>query len=156
MALSGWEQIQIKWTENAKCVFYGCNTAKIDPDWNNFAENISKLPNFKNVEIWGQSSSSFPSFYPDYRVTSVARSVSISHKGKSLFEGGGWNLGRHTYQVACGSDQGIKPISLRANRAYLTNEQLQNSNYPKALPMRCYKNGILINSSHQGIFNDHR
>jgi len=163
MALCGWEQIKIKWAENARCVFYGCNTGNsydsdgIKKDGINFAENISKLPNFKNVEVWGQPSFSFPSFYPDYRVTSLARSISASYQeGKSLFEGGGWNSGRHTYQVADHGDQGMKPISLKVNRDHLTPEQLKNSGYPKALPMNCYKNGVLILSSHQGVFNDHR
>jgi len=130
MLMCGWEQIKIKWTNNAKCVFYGCNTANTNAI-KNFAENISKLPNFKDIEVWGQSSSSFPSFYPDKRFTTVARSTGEN--------GSGWDVAE-TYQVAGNKGEGAKallsPIPVN--------------------PLNVYKNGKPIKSTHQGVFNDHR
>ncbi|WP_435525427.1 hypothetical protein [Chryseobacterium indoltheticum] len=66
-----WEKIEVLWSPSGKFVFYGCNTGNNGGVFNNFVENISKLSNFKDIEIWGQSTSSFPSFYPDYRVTTI-------------------------------------------------------------------------------------
>ena len=130
MLMCGWEQIKVKWTNNAKCVFYGCNTA--NENWGSFALNISNLSNFKDVEIWGQSTSSFPSFYPDKRFTSVVRSVGEN--------GIGWDIREKTYQVGGNEGEGAKallsPIPVN--------------------PLNVYKNGTLIKSTHQGVFNDHR
>lgn len=148
MLMCGWEQIDVLWSPSGKCVFYGCNTGNTSANWNHFAENISNLKNFKNVEIWGQSDYSFPSFYPDYRVTSLARSLGES--------GTGWDMRGNTYQVAGNTGEGKKAVSLKPNKDTLSNEQLKENGYPKAKIMNVYKNGKLIKSSHQGVFNDHR
>jgi len=133
MTLDGWNLMQIDWTKDAKCVFYGCNTAK-------FAQKLSKKENFKKVEVWGQSASSYPSFYPDVRVTNKARNDDT-----------GWNI-ENTYMVAsyssvgcfaCCEDNGQKSRLLKIYTL-------------KAQNMNCYKNGELIKASHQGVFNDHR
>jgi hypothetical protein len=155
MDLSGWQLIKVKWLKDAKFVFYGCNTG--NPLLSkNFAENISKLSNFENVEVWGQSSSSFPSFYPDYRVTSATRSID-KEKSKGVIENGlGWDFRGKTYQVAGGPGEGKKALSFRPDKDTLSKEALKEGGYPKANLMNCYKNGTLIKSSHQGIFNDHR
>jgi len=155
MDMCGWEQIKVKWADNAKCVFYGCNTANPKAKLN-FAQNISNLPNFKNVEVWGQTSTSYPSFYPDYRVSSVERENDIEIL---------WSIGDHTYLVA-GNASGKEYIEKLRNllqvsklgigRENLTSEQLEYEGFPRALPMNCYKNGKFITASHQGIFNDHR
>jgi hypothetical protein len=129
MAMCGWEKIEVTWSKAPKMVFYGCNTANIN--WNNFSLNISNLANFKDVEVWGQSSSSFPSFYPDKRHTSGARSTGDN--------GMGWDVAE-TYQVAGNASEGWKALL-----------------YPIPVnPLNVYKNGTLIKSTHQGIFNDHR
>lgn len=148
MLMCGWEQIKVEWAFNAKCFFYGCNTANIGGRFNNFAVNISNLSNFKNVEVWGQSTSSFPSFYPDFRVTSVARSIGDN--------GTGWDIRGKTYQVAGNAGEGKKAMSYRIDKDTLTIEQLKEGEYPKANVMNCYKNGIHTKASHQGVFNDHR
>jgi hypothetical protein len=148
MLLPGWQLVNVKWTSAAKCVFYGCNTGNAGGKFKNFAENISKLSNFKDVEVWGQSTSSFPSFYPDYRVTSAARSIGGN--------GTGWDLRGKTYQVAGNAGEGNKALSYKTDKDSLSNEALKEGEYPKANPMNCYKNGTLIKSSHQGVFNDHR
>ncbi len=131
MDMCGWEQIKVNWTTNAKCVFYGCNTGNALGIYKNFAENISNLHNFKNVEVWGQSNFSFPSFYPDKRFTTVARSTGEN--------GMGWDVAE-TYQVAGNVGEGgkalLSPIPIN--------------------PLNVYKNGVPTKSTHQGVFNDHR
>ncbi|WP_417236300.1 hypothetical protein [Bizionia paragorgiae] len=148
MDICGWEKIKAVWSTDSKFVFYGCNTANTSANWNNFAKNISKLSNFSNVKVWGQSTSSFPSFYPNFRVTSIARSVGDN--------GFGWNTRANTYQVAGNAGQGSKAISYRPNKDTLDDAMLASSGHPKANPLNIYKNGTLENSSHQGIFNNHR
>jgi hypothetical protein len=110
-------------------IAYGCNSGK-ERYREPFAKKISSLPNFANVECWGQSTSSYPSFLPDYRVTSVARNLNIA-----------WSV-RMTYQVGGDADEGV--------RATLGLNPLP------ATPMNCYKNGTRTQSTHQGVYNDHR
>jgi hypothetical protein len=131
MDICGWQQINIKWTNNAKCVFYGCNTGNALGSYKNFAENLSNLSNFRDVEVWGQSTFSFPSFYPDKRFTTLARSIGEN--------GMGWDVAE-TYQVAGNVGEGASALlsSIPVN------------------PLNVYKNGKLIKSTHQGAFNDHR
>lgn len=144
--LEGWGKINFYWKkQNARLVFYGCNTANEERC---FAENISKLANCANVEVAGQTTSAFPSFYPDYRVTTVARALST-----------GWDIigSNQTYMVA--SDKGIGSKALYSIKSQhnvdaLTKEELKE--YPIANPMKFYKNGNCIKTIHQGIFNDHR
>ncbi|WP_144283267.1 hypothetical protein [Chryseobacterium echinoideorum] len=155
MDMCGWEQIDVLWSPSGKCVFYGCNTGNPSAS-KNFAQNISNLSNFKDVEVWGQSTSSFPSFYPDYRVTSAARSIDGDYSGGIIENGLGWDIRGNTYQVAGNKGEGKKSISYRPDKSSLTEEELKKGGYPKANVMNCYKNGTLIKSSHQGVFNDHR
>lgn len=131
MDLCGWEKIETNWAIDAKCVFYGCNTTNNGGAYKNFGQNISNLMNFKDIEIWGQSSYSFPSFYPDKRYTTLARSMGEN--------GIGWDVAE-TYQVAGNSGEGSKALL---------------SPIPVNL-LNVYKNGVLIKSTHQGVFNDHR
>jgi len=152
MSLEGWVvHINVKWTKHAKCVFYGCNTA------NPNAAHPKR--NFRNVDVWGQSNSSYPSFYPDYRVTSVGR---INNNDLA------WNKG-NTYLVADDKSEGdfeaTKWINKRIKgfKSYsILSDDTADSCFldytlaPKAQDMRCYKNGVLILSSHQGVFNEHR
>lgn len=147
MALEGWGQIKFKWSVGARCVFYGCNTGRLGENMKNFAESISNLSNFKEVSVWGQSTSSFPSFYPDFRVTSVARSV-----GKN---GMGWNIRENTYQVGGNDGEGSKALSYSPTKNTLDKEDLKEEDYPPANPLNAYLNGSKILSSHQGIFNNH-
>lgn len=148
MLMCGWEQINVEWTAQAKLVFYGCNTGNTNENWNNFAKNISTLVNFKDVEIWGQSTSSFPSFYPDYRVTSAARSTGDN--------GFGWDFRSNTYQVAGNPGEGWKAISFSPDKNNISESDLKKSNFPRANSLNVYKNGLLIKSTHQGVFNNHR
>ena len=142
MEESGWEQIDLLWADkDTRCVFYGCNTGHKP---NGFAQRISKLSNFKDVEVWGQSTSSFPSFYPDYRVTSLARNAST-----------GWDLRGNTYLVGGNGGQGWDATSFKPNKSTLEEKTIQED-FPKANPMNCFKNGTHVRETHQGYFNDHR
>ena len=136
MQLSGWSKIIFNpLADETKFVMYGCNSAAA---YDSFAQKLSLLPNFKDIEVWGQPSSSFPSKFPDYRRTSVARSVE-EHLPIYGFEIG------YTYMVAGGEGKGLEAQTLNFVH-----------DYPAANPMNCYKNGLKIRSTHQGYFNDHR
>ncbi|MCX2765083.1 hypothetical protein OQJ66_20030 [Aquimarina muelleri] len=149
MAMCGWEQIDLVWVkQDAICVFYGCNSANEDyEDSKNFSKNIAQLSNFKDVEVWGQSKSSFPSFVPDYRITSAARSIPLG--------GLSWDLGS-TYMVAGSSGQGYESLHSGSALDKIQTNKEELNKMPKAKPMNCYKNGTKIRSTHQGYFNDHR
>ena len=141
MSLDGWAAIEINWMPDALCVFYGCNTGKSFPD-KSFARNISGLANFKDVEVWGQSTSAYPSFLPDYRITNLARSgykIKIIDHVPLSFDVA------ETYLV--GGNSKDAPNALTMN---------PRGEYPKANFLNCYKNEKLIRSTHQGFFNDHR
>ncbi len=148
MLLEGWAMIDFNWATDSRFVFYGCNTANNGGKYKNFAKNISELPNFSNVAVWGQSKSSFPSFYPDFRVTSFDRSMTDWN----------WNfLSNNTYQVACGENKGRQSILYGfSSQLDLTQAELSKSGYPKADILNRYEFGVLVQSSHQGIFNNHR
>jgi|GEM_PF-734786 len=138
----GWKKIDLLWAEkDTICVFYGCNSGHKP---SGFSQRISKLINFKDVEVWGQSTSSFPSFYPDYRVTSLARSA-----------GTGWDVRANSYLVGGNGGQGWDAMSYKPNKDALEEETLKED-FPKANPMNCFKNGAHVRSTNQGYFNDHR
>ncbi len=135
MDMCGWEKISFNWYTDSKLVIYGCNSGRDD---SLFANRLSLLPNFKNIEVWGQSDSSYPSKFPDYRRTSLARTID---ENISI---GGFEIG-YTYMVAGNYGEGKKSQTLNLL-----------DDFPKANPMNCYKNGIKVRSTHQGYFNDHR
>lgn len=140
----GWDAIDFNWvTTGAMCVFYGCNSGTAAT--NGFAIRLSKLSNFKNVDVWGQTTYSYPSLYPDYRVTTYARAASAPIS---------WDVGP-TYMVGGNSGEGKRALkSQRGGVLNLTSEQLKE--YSKANPMGCYKTGVNTQTTHQGVFNDHR
>lgn len=144
MLMCGWEQIKFNWKSyNARFVAFGCNSANESDAAKIFAKNLSNLANFKDVEVWGQSTSSFPSFVPDYRVTTVARSMHMGwYVGKTYMVGG--NAGRGSTAL-CGAG-----IFDGSNTEHIKKE------HDKANVMNCFKNGSKINSIHQGFFHDHR
>lgn len=128
---NGWDAIDFNWAkENAICVFYGCNSGHKD----GFSQKISALSNFKNVMIWGQSTSTFPSFFPDKRKTTLDRSYDFCLDI-------GWDAGP-TYMVGGNDKEGysavISGIGVDVN------------------PLNFFMNGKYKGTSHQGVFNDHR
>ncbi|NVK07940.1 MAG: hypothetical protein HWD89_02735 [Tenacibaculum sp.] len=123
MTLEGWGDIDFNWkSDGASCSFYGCNTGNEDAG-NSFADNISSLDNFDNVEVSGQQSSSYPSFSPYERRTSVARSGQIPSFGFAFGK---------TYMVGGSYGQGKRALGLTGG------------NYPKAKPFNTYKNSKFI------------
>ncbi|WES69880.1 hypothetical protein [Superficieibacter sp. HKU1] len=123
----GWDKIDFNWAhEKPMCVFYGCNSGWID----GFSQKISALGNFRNVTVWGQSKSTFPSFLPNKRVTVLERTA-----------GFGWDLGP-TYMVGGKESQGLLAMTSGLE--------------PDAEPLNFFYNGQYKGSSHQGVFNDHQ
>ena len=55
LSISAWGKINFNWDKNAAIGFYGCNTGVGDSK--NFARNISKNTNMKNVNVYGQPKS---------------------------------------------------------------------------------------------------
>ncbi|SAK49986.1 hypothetical protein AWB75_01343 [Caballeronia catudaia] len=154
MKLEGWESIDFNWSSDCpRFIIYGCDSALEAPpvdhinstNYKNFAKTLSTKKNFENVEVWGQSTKSVPSFLPDYRITSAARDMRT-----------GWWAGE-TYQIAAGMGGGWKATDIGG---YITNHRTDQKyieeHFDPAKPMHCYINGVKIRSTHQGYFNDHR
>jgi hypothetical protein len=90
MSLTGWGKINFNWNNEgigSSANFYGCNTGADGTAFNmvddgrggvsleyystpSFANQISSLANFNNVSVAGQTTSSFPSMYTNYRQNS--------------------------------------------------------------------------------------
>ena len=87
MSTAGWGKIDFNWKNNGSGTnanFFGCKTGVnsvgvVDlgagfgvATYNipSFANRVSALPNFKNVNVAGQTSSAYPSQYTNYRVNS--------------------------------------------------------------------------------------
>ncbi|MEZ4773644.1 MAG: SpvB/TcaC N-terminal domain-containing protein [Bacteroidia bacterium] len=129
MSLQGWADIYVDWANNgigAKANFFGCNTSS-------FAENISNLSSFHNVEVAGQYTSSFPSRFTDFRLNSedgadnFVISENIGLLGQIYYEF------QATYLVS-----GVERL-----------DDLQGVARHKAIGMEVYKNGKSIDSRFQ-------
>ena len=84
-------RIDFNWKdEGAVAGFYGCNTGNASVRGESFTTLISGLPNFKNVDVYGQPNSSYPSEYSDVRSTNA-----------EMREGN--FSGQRTYMVSAGS-----------------------------------------------------
>ncbi len=68
MTIEGWSNINFNWANNAEANFFGCKTGA-DNNIKCFSRTISSLDNFKDVSVYGQTTSSFPSKYVDFRKT---------------------------------------------------------------------------------------
>ena len=123
MSLEGWKNINFNWSsERANMVFYGCNTGndikEKEKTWvGSFAQKISELSNFRDVYVWGQQSTAFPSFSPYRRKTSIARSLGLGY-GKG-----------NTYMVGGNADEGLAALGLTLG------------GFPRVKPMNVYRNG---------------
>jgi hypothetical protein len=163
MTMDGWKSIDFNWNpDNPRFVIYGCDSALEDPpedhpsqvNYKNFAQSLSSLPNLKNVEVWGQSTKSTPSYLPDFRVTSLDRDIYSFH---GTVINPAWRIGP-VYQIAAHIHGGLKatatPIGMI--RTQLEDREYVKRHFDPAMPMNCYKNGQKIHSQDQGCFNDHR
>jgi hypothetical protein len=94
LSSEGWSRIDFNWAKDGltKAAFYGCNTGS-DPDGygpkTSFTTNLSAMNNFKDVSVWGQTSSSYPSLYSNVR-----------ENNRKMING---SFGTPTYMVAAGS-----------------------------------------------------
>lgn len=130
---NGWDSINFNWTTDSMFIMYGCRTSfNGEKSGAGFASKLSKLDNYKNVKVWGQTESTYPSIYPDIRETSISRTLNV-----------GWSFD-FTYMVATQEGEGWDAIFP------------DKKNPLRALPMQCYKNGELCLTSDQSVFNDHR
>ena len=92
--------------------------------------NVSALSNNTNVNVSGQTSYSYPSFYTNKRVTSIARNGNLW---------GAWSPSTgDTYMVGGNQGQGYQS----------TSPSIQD-NYPSANPMQVNKNGAIIKTIYQ-------
>jgi hypothetical protein len=154
MTLAGWGKIDFNWSKDCpRFILYGCDSALThlprdskpgETSFKNFALAISKLPHYKGVEVWGQPNKSVPSYFPDYRVTSLDRDIYDVHGYFTLPD---WTEDP-TYQIATVDPGG----GWRATKAGYG----LGGKPEKADPMHCYVNGKLIRTIDQGYFNDHR
>ncbi|MEN9502862.1 MAG: hypothetical protein RI964_2147 [Pseudomonadota bacterium] len=133
MSLEGYTSIDFNWITNStkRFIVYGCNSAYPS---NPFIKKLSMHPNFRNVELWGQTTYSFPSFYPNKRSSSIIRQFwksgfDIAEKGTS-----------YTYMVGGNDGEGLEAIFTKT----------ANIN-----PMAVYINGKKTQEPYQNKFNDH-
>jgi len=96
-------------------------------DTNRGGGTISGLSNYKDAEVSGQSTSSFPSFYTNVRATNAARSYNWPW---------GYSNG-DTYMVGGNQGQGGKA------------QWFTSGSYPKANVMNFYRNYRKLRSDYQ-------
>ncbi|SNR17106.1 DUF6443 domain-containing protein [Tenacibaculum jejuense] len=131
MTMEGWGDIDFNWkNDGASCNLYGCNTGRKSYEENSFAENLSGLGNFKDVQVSGQSSTSYPSFKPYIRSTNLGRG-----SGSESVRNFSFSIGR-TYMVGGSEGQGSRALGVSL------------SSFPKAKPFNTYKNSKLITTSY--------
>ena len=69
MSMKGWSSIDFNFGKKAQANFFGCKTGLGNDKFPSFAQRISGLDNFENVEVHGQAASSYPSIYSNYRTS---------------------------------------------------------------------------------------
>ncbi|WP_074407473.1 RHS repeat-associated core domain-containing protein [Aquimarina megaterium] len=122
MSIEGWGNINFNWKqdETSSCNFYGCNTANQEASLGmSFSRKVSRLDNFKDVNVSGQSTYSYPSFNPNVRSTNYARSTTNPY---------GFGTG-DTYMVGGNLGRGAEAM------------WFTKSPYPTANPMNTFVNG---------------
>ena len=128
LSVNGWGKIDFNWSSDANAYFYGCRTARTDididdktgmPTDKSFVEKLSNQGNMRNINVWGQTTRSWPSPFSNVRLT-----TSSIRKGNHYVP---------TYLV--GSYPG---------RLSSITGQPSASN-----PMAIYKNGVLVRFSQQ-------
>lgn len=71
MNMQGWGNIDFNWENNASAYFYGCRSGVSSNGYSSFTTDLSALQNFHNVNVYGQSSYSYPSIYTNRRETNL-------------------------------------------------------------------------------------
>ena len=114
MTIEGWSQINFNWSDmDATATFYGCNTGAKNGEKESFAQKISELDNFHNVQVRGQQTASYPSTNPCWR--------DINSYHAKL----GWFSSRNTYMVGGRNGKWFAAVF--------------GGDY--AIPLSCFKNG---------------
>ena len=64
-------KIDFNWSSNSNAYFYGCRTARpeTEKDGESFVERFSKRENMRDVNVWGQTTQSWPSPYTNMRLS---------------------------------------------------------------------------------------
>ena len=144
MTLEGYGAIPWDWSgAGATCSFYGCNTAtkKLDENDNelpvDFASNVSKLDNMKNVAVSGQQASAYPSQYTDKRVyTDKMAAGDFSEEDKVYMVGSDGGLDDKFFN-------GAYEMKTYTNGSY-TSEQLQPGEKSPQTEFVCFIKGTTI------------
>lgn len=89
LSLKGWEAIDFNWVDDGSAVagFYGCNTGN-DSRGSSFTTLISGLPNYKDVNVYGQTSSSYPSRFTNIRTSNSKMREGNFENEKTYMVGG--------------------------------------------------------------------
>ena len=113
MKVAGWGQIHFNWSSmDATATFYGCNTGAKDGEKESFAQKISQLDNFQNVQVRGQQTAAYPSTNPCWRSINAYHTL-------------GWFSSKNTYMVGGRKHKGLAAV-FGGDYAY---------------PLSCFKNG---------------
>jgi RHS repeat-associated protein len=127
LSVADWGKINFNWSSNAKAGFYGCRTGRTGKEQEaelgqSFSQQLSGQSNMKNVDVWGQTTRSWPSPFANSRLTNDDIQVGIHHVP--------------TYMV--GSDKSF------GTRVLATLQIAQKIN-----PMAIFKNGALVGFKNQ-------
>jgi len=131
MSINGWADINYNWKEGGKLSFYGCNTGNdYRKNYNNesvvsasFARRLSREAEMRGIEVAGQPTSTYPSYWPNERESSHRRA------------NGDFSDQGYTYFVASRSGEGFLSVYGWGT---------------PSLPMNVYKNGVKTRMTHQG------
>jgi len=93
MSLRGWSKVDFNWGQNATASFYGCNSGNVDDKYPvSFTEKVSSLSNFKNVSVYGQTASAYPSISKTRRkYTDAMRLGAFSYPTYMVGNKGRWS-----------------------------------------------------------------
>ena len=68
MSIEGWGNIDFNWGNGATANFYGCRTGEENGENASFATRVSSISNFRDVTVYGQTTSAYPSIYTNVRL----------------------------------------------------------------------------------------
>ena len=91
MSIDGWSSINFNWEQNAIAGFFGCKTGVGNNASPSFVTRLSARANFKDVNLYGQTSSAYPSTDRYNRVTS--QDIINGRFNSSIYMVGGKRLG---------------------------------------------------------------
>jgi RHS repeat-associated protein len=122
LSVADWGKIDFNWSSNASANFYGCRTAGSEFGTNSFVGLLSNQPNMTNVNVWGQTTKSWPSPFSNVRKTTD-------------------NIANGKHDV---------PTYLVGSSKGLVDRLSSIMRQPSAInPMALYKNGVLIRFDQQ-------